>query len=401
MGEIAMNIAEGRGFSSPFDRGAQPTAWECPIVPFLFAGLIKLAGGATGQVNRLILLSQAMVSAFAAAIYWLIARRLTILHPGLFSAWLSPVLALVVCLWPESLSSVANPWYFVWQEAALAVFVLLAMRWWDQLDFYRGILVGIAGGVLALINVAPLPIIAFAILFPALKGPFQWPILRSIAVPACFFAIVAAPWLARNAIEFRTFVPFRSNTGYEIFQGNNEVECIRQPDNARHPWFHAEEYERYAMLGEIRYSHEAMRRAAEYMQNHPGETVRRTAARIYVSWLTDLTDHWAKKSEQKWWLRRPWFVAGHLTSVLLTIASLGIILHALWSGKFRHLPYAPLFAAVVLFLPLANYFTLAETEYTATLRMWLGVIAVLLLALRRPQREPGGLAQGGFESPGY
>jgi hypothetical protein len=400
MGEIATNIAEGRGFSSPFDRGAQPTAWECPIVPFLFAGFIKLAGGATGQANRLIILSQAIVSAFAAAIYWLTARRLTIRHAGLFSAWLSPVLAVVICLWPEAISSVANPWYFVWQEAALAVFVLLAMRWWDQLDFERGILVGIAGGVLALINVTPLPIIAFAILFPALKGRFQWWMLRSIAVPAGVFAIVAAPWLARDAVVFQTFVPFRSNTGYEIFQGNNEVECIRLSDNPRHPWFHGEEYERYVLLGEIRYSHEALGRAVEYARDHPGETVRRTAARIYVSWLTDLTDHWAKKSEQKWWLRRPRFVAGRLTSVLLTIASLGVIVQAIWSGKFRRLPYAPLFAAVVFFLPVVNYVTVAEAEYTAVLRMWLGVLAVLLLALRAPQNEPGEHAEGGFGSKG-
>src|ERR1700719_3798272 len=98
VGEIAINIAQGRGFSSPFGPGEQPTAWECPIVPFLFAGFIKLAGGPNGHATRLISLSQAMVSALAAAIYWLTVQRLMIRHPGLFSAWLSPVLAVVVCL---------------------------------------------------------------------------------------------------------------------------------------------------------------------------------------------------------------------------------------------------------------------------------------------------------------
>ena len=154
VGAIATNIAEGRGFSSPFGRGAQPTAWECPIMPFLFAGIVEVAGGPAGHAARLVFLVfllQAIVSAFAAAIYWLIAQRLMIRHPGLFSAWLSPVLAVVVCLWPEAFNSVVTPWYFVWQEAALVVFVLLAMRWWDRLEFRRGILVGLAGGVLALI----------------------------------------------------------------------------------------------------------------------------------------------------------------------------------------------------------------------------------------------------------
>ena len=192
IGNIATNIAEGRGFSSPFGHGAQPTAWECPIVPYLFAGFIKLAGGPTGHATRLIFLSQAIVSAFAAAIYWLTAQRVMFRHPGLFYTWLSPVLAVVLCLWPEALNSVATPWYFVWQEAALTGFVLLATRWWDRLDFDRGILVGLAGGILALINVTPLPIIAFAILFPALRNRLQWTTLRPTAVAVTFFRGIPA-----------------------------------------------------------------------------------------------------------------------------------------------------------------------------------------------------------------
>ena len=100
---------------------------------------------------------------------------------------------------------------------------------------------------------------------------------------------------------FRTFVPFRSNTGYEIFQGNNEVECIREPANTPHPASDKQEFDRYVTLGEIRYCKEAMGRAAEYIRHHPWETVRRTVARIYVSWLTDLTDHWTPNPDHKWW----------------------------------------------------------------------------------------------------
>ena len=49
---------------------------------------------------------------------------------------------------------------------------------------------------------------------------------------------------------------------------------------------------------------------------------------------------------------------------------------------FRLLPNFPLFAAILLLLPNPNHFTLADLQYTGTLRMWLGVIAVCLLALR-------------------
>ncbi|MDA0577098.1 MAG: hypothetical protein O3B24_03260 [Verrucomicrobia bacterium] len=35
LGRIAVNIAEGRGFSDPFGSTGQPTAWFSPIVPML------------------------------------------------------------------------------------------------------------------------------------------------------------------------------------------------------------------------------------------------------------------------------------------------------------------------------------------------------------------------------
>jgi len=389
MGNIAINITEGRGFSSPFSHGTQPTAWECPIVPFVYAGFIKLAGGPTGRAIRLIFLSQALVSAFAAAMYWLIVRKSIIRYPGVFSAWLSPVLAVVVSVWPESMNSVTNPWYWVWQEAALAVFVLLAMRWWDRSDFGTSMLVGMTGGVLALINVTPLPIVAVGILFPALKSRCRRSILGPTVISVAAFALVVTPWLIRNGVVFHTFVSLRSNAGFELFHGNSELECIRETEIARHPATNRQEFERYAALGEIKYCSENRARAIEYIRQHPWDTVRRTALRIYVSWFTDLTDHWTWDGESKWWSKSRLFIARYLASVLLTVASVGIILSAALSGRLRSLPYAPLFAAVVVLLPIPHYFTFADQEYTAVLRMWLGVIAVQLLALRRPRADGG------------
>ncbi len=290
-------------------------------------------------------------------------------------------------LWPESINSIIDPWYWVWQEAALAIFVLLAMRWWDEADYRSGVFLGLAGGVLALINVSPLPIIAVAILFPVLKKYCQGLRLGPTVISVASFALVVTPWLVRNAVVFRTFVPLRSVAGHALFEGNSELECIREPNNIRHPATDKQEFERYTALGEIRYCHEARECATEYIRQHPWQTVRRTVIRIYVCWFTDLTDHWTPDPEHKWWTGTGQSIVRHLALVLITWASIGVILWAALSGRFRSLPYAPLFAAVVVFLPVPNYFTFADPEYTMVLRMWLGVIAVLLLALRSPQTE--------------
>lgn len=138
------------------------------------------------------------------------------------------------------------------------------------MDFARGMSAGVTGGVLALINVSPLPIIAFAFLFPALKNRPPWAMAQSIAVATVVLAIVVAPWLVRNALVFHTFVPLRSNSGYEVFQGNNEVECIREAYNAPHPAIDRREFEQYTAPGEIRYCKEALGRATEYRATIPG-----------------------------------------------------------------------------------------------------------------------------------
>ena len=163
MTTIAINLAQHRGFSFPFGVGSQPTAWECPVVPFIYAAMMKLAGGATLQAATLIVYLQVMAGGIGAGLYWLIVRRLIDRNPGRFARWLSPATAAGVCLWPGSIGSVTDLWYFVWQEAALALFLLLAMRWAEQPSARRAALAGISGGVLALVNVTPIPIVLIAI----------------------------------------------------------------------------------------------------------------------------------------------------------------------------------------------------------------------------------------------
>src|SRR5579863_7456023 len=44
MGRIGRALALGRGFADPFDGQTGPTAWECPLYPYLIAAVFKLTG---------------------------------------------------------------------------------------------------------------------------------------------------------------------------------------------------------------------------------------------------------------------------------------------------------------------------------------------------------------------
>jgi hypothetical protein len=390
MTTIAINLAQHRGFSFPFGVGSQPTAWECPVVPFIYAAMMKLAGGATLQAATLIVYMQVIAGAIGATLYWLIVRRLTDRDPKRFATWLSPAVAVVVCLWPPSIYSVTTLWYFVWQELALALFLLLAMRWAEQPGARRAALAGISGGVLALVNVTPIPIVLIAIAFVAAILRRNGNSLRSPAIALLYFATVIAPWLARNALVFHDLVPLRSNTGYEIFQGNNAIECIREPFDAPHPATQKQEFKLYTQLGEIQYCSYSLHRAASYMRAHPLQTMRRIGDRIYITWLTDLTDRWVSNDETPWWQASTRYKLRFLLSAMLVVASATTFLWGLIRRRFGSLPYAPMIAVILILLPFPHYLTLADPEYTNTFRMLVAITSLCMLASRVNVAEPAG-----------
>ena len=75
MGRVARSIAQGHGFSSPYEGNTGPTAWEPPLYPYLMAGVFKLFG-IYSQRSAWVLLS--INSLFATLtcipIYWIAHR---------------------------------------------------------------------------------------------------------------------------------------------------------------------------------------------------------------------------------------------------------------------------------------------------------------------------------------
>src|SRR5215469_7863561 len=87
MGRIGRAIANGRGFADPFDGQTGPTAWECPLYPYLIAGVFRLTGVYT-HASALILLSiNSIFSAQTSIPVFLIARKCFSEKVALWTAW--------------------------------------------------------------------------------------------------------------------------------------------------------------------------------------------------------------------------------------------------------------------------------------------------------------------------
>jgi len=387
MGRIALNLAENRGFSSPFGIGSEPTAWECPVVPFIYSWAMKLGGGPNARAATLLFYLQSLIGGLGVWVYWLIVRRLVAQHAWRFAPWLSPAGAVLVCFWPESMVLATSLWYYVWQEAFLALFLFSLLTWRERATPRSAAIAGFCGGVLALINVTPLPIVV--ILIGLVGFDLRELGYKSAWISVTAFVVVLAPWVVRNCTVFDTLVPLRSNAGFEIFQGNNAIECIREPANAPHPASDPVQYGLYEQMGEIQYSKFCFGHAVSYVRAHLQQTAYRVCARVYIVWMTDLSDHWAPSYIVPWWRSSPRYMVRFLVSSAFVVIGAVGFWWGIVRGRFTSLPNASAFAVVLLFLPFPHYLTLADPEYTTTFRMLVALTSLCMLGLKSSAHETG------------
>ncbi|MCH8275858.1 MAG: hypothetical protein IH851_13835 [Armatimonadetes bacterium] len=383
LGFVALNLYEGRGFSSPLSEGSEPTAFFCPFAPALWVAVMYLCGGPSGWSAEVITFLQAFPGAFASAMYWLIARRVG-LRMSRFPAHMPTVVAAVSCVWPESLLRLiaAQGWYYVWQEAGVAALVLCAMRWWEYPRLGRGLALGAVAGAVGLINPTPVPVFAVALVTPLLTRRHPGiAVARATALSGIVAALFVAPWIVRNAVVFGRFVPMRSNFGIELRQGNNPAGSVRQGATSLNPYINRTERIRFGELGEGEYTRRAFNDAVRYMREHPGTTAGRIGKRMYVMWCTDVFDWWSwfDRPGAKWWNRGNFVGCLQVTTSASALIPLAVVLFGLSTGRLRGLPCKLLFLSLFLFLPLPYYFTSANDFYSAAMRPWLTLLALMVL----------------------
>jgi hypothetical protein len=375
MGWVARNLYAGRGFSSPYGPGDRPTALFGPIVPLMWNAVWLVAGRPS---QSLAALANCVPSALAVVLYWLIARRLT--RAMQLPEWTPLSVAIVMAVWPETLFRLRFVWYYTWQAAGVAAIVWLGLRWMESARPGRALGLGMAVGLVGLINPTPLPIGAVAILAPALRERTRARV-AGVAMASLAAAFVMLPWFVRNAVVLGAVVPVRSSFGIELLQGNNPRGAIRQTFNSLHPALNRNEMAAFRALGEIPYTRQATERALAYMYAHPAITGWRIAQRVYFSWVTDVTSVWRWRPTSPPW----WRSARHdalLKAIVIATSPLALlfVVWGVFSGHFRALPSPELFVSIFVFMPLPYYMTSVSDFFTAIIRTWLGLLSVVLAA---------------------
>jgi hypothetical protein len=384
LGSIARNLAEGRGFSSPFGPGDRPTAWIAPVVPAVWA-LWFAALGVFSQASLYAVLGlQVLASALSCVVIWWILDRTMRRKLGC-PPRMVVLIAAAFCFWPDSLLAMKRPWYFPLQEFGSLLMIRSGMLWWDRPDTTRSVSLGLHGGLLCLVNPAPMPVLPWILGARWITQPQRTRTLRGALVVGAVAFTSVLPWVVRNHQQLGAAVFVRANFGVELLQGNHPDATIQQTRDSLHPALRREERARYEALGEAAYARECRDRAVAAMREHPGLLLRRTVQRVIAYWLpvTTTSASWQDgtgtpvlKTGIRWIVALlPWVLVG-----VLGFLRRGVAIPDRW-----------LLLGPILLLPLPYYITHVNPSYTALSRPFVLLLAAVLFGCwlrRREAREP-------------
>lgn len=341
---IAMSIATGHGFSSPFgSEYTGPTAWIGPVYPYSLALIFKYAGGRTPEAFALIFTLQSLFSALTVIPIIGIAGYTVGRRAGFLAAWTWALF----------------PWFSKWAvtwvwEVSLSTLLLSLLVWYglrlcakphtqrDAIGF--GALLGFA----LLVN--PALIIFIPIFFVwyvfTRQHNRKW-ITPALAVGVCL--LIISPWIIRNRVAFGHWVFLRGNFGLELYQANYHTSNGRGWA-AKHPMGNPAEYADYKQMGEVAYVQSRQAAAARFVQDYPGEFIKLTAKRVLYFWDGSAM-HYRGNMVARYWLPGSFLV--------LSLLMIPALLYTL-----RTAPYGwQIFAGLLVLYPAPYYLTFDQVRY--------------------------------------
>jgi 4-amino-4-deoxy-L-arabinose transferase-like glycosyltransferase len=383
MGRIGRSIAQGQGFSSPYEGNTGPSAWEPPLYPFLIGGVFKVFGVYT-HVSAWVLLGINSVFATLTCIpIFFIARRT---FGESIAKWSAYAWGLNPYVWYWSIHWI---WDTTFTPFILACIFLLALelsgtgaphvspqlRDVEDVGLTLWALFGALYGIGALANPTMLTFLPFCGLW-IWKQRFQRGLssLGGVVIGSLVFWIALSPWLVRNYEVFGRFVFIRDDFGLQFRLGNGKgadgmLMAYLQPNLNRG------ELAKFQQMGELAYAEECKREAFTWVGENPGRFARISLKRMFYYWNGVPR---ATGSVSPVDFRTSGFLA---TSVV-----------ALW-GLVRALrqkrPGAWLFALLVLTYPTTYYFVFPHARYRHPIEPELLIVAVFLIfeTRRMPKLE--------------
>jgi len=360
MGRIGRSLAQGQGFSNPFNETTGPTAWEPPLYPFLIAGVFRVCG-IYSRASALVLLSlNSIFSALTCIPIFLIAKKCFGERVAVWTSWTWAPLPSVI-FW-------CTRW--VWETSLAAL--LLAVIFWLTLTMVEKdgmkpwLQFGLLWGIAALTNTSLpsfLPVSGLWVWYHRArlcKRSFGGVILASVIFAGCI-----TPWLVRNYRTFGQFVFIRSNFGAELRLGNGPGADGTWMDYL-HPTKNVFAMRRYRELGELAYVAERKREALVYIREDYPRFIGLSLRRFVYYW-----GGLPKASGNP--------VAGFFRNSLF-LASSVLAFWGLGRALRTHNPGAWLFFWLVLSYPLAYYFVFPHPRYRHPIEPELGILMMYVIS---------------------
>jgi 4-amino-4-deoxy-L-arabinose transferase-like glycosyltransferase len=359
MGRIGRSIAQGHGFSSPYEGNTGPSAWEPPLYPFLIGGVFKLFGIYT-YASAWVLLGINCVFATLTTIpiYWIAHRT----FGDRVAIWSAYSWALNPYVWSYGVHWI---WDTTLTPLVLACIFLVALELPEWPSWRGWVLFGALYGVGALANPTMLAFLPFC-------GLWIWqqrfrrnlPSVFGVVLSSVTFFLVLSPWLIRNYDAFGRFVFIRNDFGLQFRLGNGP-----SADGMLMPYFQPNlnklELEKYQRLGELAYAAECRQFAWNWIRAHPARFAVISLKRFFYFW-----NGVPRPTDSVSWI--DFRSSAFLATSVLAIWGLGRALR-------QRRPGAWLFAGLVLTYPTVYYFVYPHARYRHPMEPELLILIVFLL----------------------
>jgi 4-amino-4-deoxy-L-arabinose transferase-like glycosyltransferase len=360
MGRVGRAIAQGQGFSNPYEGSTGPTAWEPPLYPYLMGGVFKVFGVYTPASAWVLLTFNSLLTSLTCIPIFFIAYRILGERLALWSAW---SWGMCPYIWYWSI-------HWIWDTTftplilACAFLVALELQDWPGLSGWT--LFGVLFGIGALANPTMLAFLPFCGLWVwTQRHKNNLPSLGGVVLSSVIFFLVLSPWLIRNYEVFSRFVFIRDDFGLQFKLGNGPyadgmLMAYLQPN------LNKLELQKFQQMGELAYSASCKRMAFDWVREHPARFAVISLKRLFYYWngVPRPTESLSPVD-----FRNSAFLA---TSIL-----------ALW-GLGRMLrqkrPGAWLFAGLVLTYPTVYYFVYPHARYRHPIEPELIILIVFLLS---------------------
>lgn len=286
MGRVASAIANGNGFSSPFEPGNMPTAWLAPVYPYFLALIFKFFGTYSQGAAFAALFMNSLFSSLTCGFVYYIGKAAMNRNAGLLSS-------VIFALYPPSIwHSINNIWNTTLAAMVFSALILYVINYSGSLNFRRSVTSGVVMGIAVLTSPAILAFYPFLLIWLYFQGEGSLKCkTKSIGVILILFILSISPWMIRNYLEFDKLILIKSNLGLELRLGNNPNATgsfeMRKGESL-HPTLSDKEMARFKEMGEIDYTEYCLKEAMQFIYENPLKFLSLSGKKVYMFWLGDV-----------------------------------------------------------------------------------------------------------------